>query len=576
MNINVRLLHFGRGGYRWFFLSILLAALTVGGSIGLYVLGAVMLVRAAFHPPLAELQLAIVGIRFFGISRGFFRYLERYISHDATFRLLGKIRVWFYNSLIPIYPQEIWKRRSGDLLQRMVQDVETLQFFYLQACGPPIIAFLVGFCLTLLTLFFSHAAGTALALCFLFSSVVLPTVARIRHRSIHTDIASMRTNMYCGVSDLVLGSLEFLLFGRQSVKKAELLAMDRQLLQKQNTKAYQMGLISAAANATFYLSIFCLMYFLLSETDRGSISIIIPAALVLALLAAEDVFSPMTSSALQREECRSSAGRLIEILDTQPAVCPGGKAFLGALQNDLVFDRLSFHYPDENRMALRHVSFEVPTGACIAVVGPSGAGKSSLYYLLMRFYEFHQGRITLGGKDIRQFAPDLLRQRFSWSSQSPDFFHGTLRENLMIADYELKRERLDWAAELTQSKEWIERLPQGYDTFIGEQAAKLSAGQRRRIDLMRTLLHDAPILLFDEPLKHQDLKTADRIWEGITTQMTGKTVLIISHRLLGMGRFDQILVFQQGQMVECGRHDELMKRNGLYRHMWKWQKGLQA
>lgn len=566
MNIDRRLWNLGKGCYHWFGLAIVLSIASVAASIGLFGLAAMLMVRAALHPSFSELQLMIVGIRFFGISRSVLRYLDRYFSHDATFRLLEKLRGKFYQAIEPIFPAHFHRYRRGDLLQRMVQDIETLQVVFMQTRTVKVVALFTGTMFFLLTSLFFHATALIFAVGFLVCAIVLPYMAQVIYGRRQKCILPRHRLFSDAFCDFILGYSEITLYERKAERLAQLLRLDHDLSRDRRNLAVTMGGISSFSQTFYFLSAYGFLYFVLAGNGDPTMLSAIPAALVLAFLAAEEALNPLLPSSLRREDCREAGRRLMEILDAKPTISPQNQKLPMTGGYGLDCTDITFSYPEQTIPTLHRISFRVPENGKIAIVGPSGSGKSSIYSLLLRFYEFQEGKIHIGGEDVRKYSAESVRARFGWSSQTPDFFHGTILENLLLQEED--EEKLSWAADLMQTKSWIEGLPDRYDTCIGEYGAKLSAGQRKRIDLMRTLLKNAPIMLLDEPLHHLDPGNAERIWEGITNRIFGKTLLVISHRLLTMERFDQILVMQRGNLVQTGRHQELIEQDGLYRRMW--------
>ncbi len=569
MNIDRRLWDLGKGCYHWFGFTAVLAIASVAGSIGLFGLAAMLMVQAALHPPFSELQLMIVGIRFFGISRSVLRYLDRYFSHDATFRLLEKLRGKFYLAIEPIFPEHFHRYRRGDLLQRMVQDIETLQIFFMQTRTVKVVALFTGAMLFLLASLCFNATALIFACGFIVCAIVLPHVAQVIYERRQKRILRRSRLFSDAFCDFTLGHTEIILYGQKAERMAQLLRLDRSLSRDRRNLAVAMGGISSFSQTFYFLSAYVFLYLVLAGHGDPTMLPTIPAALVLAFLAAEEALNPLLPSSLRREDCKEAGRRLVEILDAKPTISPQYQELPTTGGYGLDCIDITFSYPEQTIPTLNRISFRIPENGKIAIVGPSGSGKSSIFSLLLRFYEFQEGKMTIGGADVQKFSVESVRSKFAWSSQTPDFFHGTILENLMV--HEENDEKLSWAAELMQTKNWIESLPDRYDTCIGEYGAKLSAGQRKRIDLMRSLLKNAPILLWDEPLQHLDPGNAERIWEGITNRISGKTMLVISHRLLNMERFDQILVLRRGNLVQTGRHQELIEQDGLYRMMWLQQ-----
>jgi ABC-type multidrug transport system fused ATPase/permease subunit len=213
----------------------------------------------------------------------------------------------------------------------------------------------------------------------------------------------------------------------------------------------------------------------------------------------------------------------------------------------------------------------VPEGRFLAIVGPSGAGKSTIANLLLRFWDYEVGEITLGGESLKSLDPDEVRKRFALVSQNSYFFNTTIRENLRLARRSAKPEEIEAAARAAQIHEFIVSLPKGYDTLIGEQGVRLSGGERQRLAIARALLKDAPVLIFDEPTANLDPQTEKQVLDTLFVTMRGKTSLLITHRLINLELVDEILVMDNGQIVERGIHSDLLMQNELYRRLWDLQ-----
>jgi len=237
----------------------------------------------------------------------------------------------------------------------------------------------------------------------------------------------------------------------------------------------------------------------------------------------------------------------------------------------LLITNLSFIYPSSPTPALDHVTFDLRPGTSLAIVGPSGAGKSTLVSLLLRFWEYGSGEIRLGGESLHGLDPDQVRARCAVVSQNSYFFNTSIRENLRLARPKLSQEEMEGAARAAQIHEFIAALPKGYDTFIGEQGLRLSGGERQRLAIARALLKDAPILILDEPTANLDPLTEKDVLDTLFGVMKNKTTLLITHRLVGLERMDEILVMDSGQIVERGTHQSLLALDGLYRRLWDLQ-----
>jgi ATP-binding cassette subfamily B protein/subfamily B ATP-binding cassette protein MsbA len=268
----------------------------------------------------------------------------------------------------------------------------------------------------------------------------------------------------------------------------------------------------------------------------------------------------------------AASERVFDVLDTVPEVVDrlGAVAPVHRVQGEVRFDQVRFHYrPDVP--VLKGVSVTVPAGERIALVGMSGAGKSTLLKLLMRFYDVTDGAILIDGKDIRDFPIAYVRQQIGFVQQEPFLFNGTVRDNLLYGDLQADQDRLEAAAHAARAHDFIAALPEGYDTWIGERGVKLSVGQKQRVSIARVLLKDPPLVIFDEATSNIDTETEVKIREALNELTVGRTTFIIAHRLSTLHAVDRILVLDGGQLVEDGRHDELLSRGGVYAALYEAQ-----
>jgi ABC-type multidrug transport system fused ATPase/permease subunit len=260
------------------------------------------------------------------------------------------------------------------------------------------------------------------------------------------------------------------------------------------------------------------------------------------------------------------------VVDAEPAVKEDiRESKLDTRSSNIELSNITFSYPTQSSPALQDLSISIPEGKCIAIVGPSGAGKSTIANLLLRFWEYEVGEITLGGESLKALNPDEVRKRFALVAQNSYFFNTSIRENLRMARRGVSPEEMQDAARAAHIHEFVMKLPQGYDTLIGEQGLRLSGGERQRLAIARALLKNAPILLFDEPTANLDPLTEKQVLEALFDIMKGRTCLLITHRLVGLENMDEILVVNEGMVVERGTHRQLLEQAGLYRRLWDLQ-----
>jgi thiol reductant ABC exporter CydC subunit len=568
-----RLLSFLNGSWNWVALSILLSTLTIGSSVALIGTSSWLISTAALHPSVADLGVSVVGVRFFGIARGIFRYLERLVSHNVTFRLLARLRVWFYEKLEPLAPARLMQFKSGDLLARVIGDVETLENFYVRVISPTLTAVLIGTIVSMFFAAFYPPIALVLIVFFIMLGFVIPLLAQITSRKPGQRLITQRAELQSQLVDGIQGMADLLAFGQGTKRAQQIASIGTEYGNTQKQMARINGIHSALGTLLTNLGLWLVLVLVIPQVTAGHIKGVMLGTFTLMTLASFEAVNPLPLAAQMWNASREAARRLFEVVDIEPEVGDHLSVISAQLPSNcqLQITNLTFSYPTQSGPALQDLSFTLPEGKAIAIVGPSGAGKSTIANLLLRFWEYEVGDIRLGETSLKALPQDEVRKRFALVSQNSYFFNTSIRENLRMARRRIGPEEIEAAARAAHIHDFIVSLPDGYDTFIGEQGVRLSGGERQRLAIARALLKDAPIMICDEPTANLDPLNEKQVLRTLFETMQGKTSVLITHRLIGLENMNEILVLDKGQIVERGTHSELIARAGLYRRLWDLQ-----
>ncbi len=563
----------------WMALSVLLGVLTIGCGIGLMTLSAYLISEAALHPSYTSLLFAILGVRFFGLMRGIWRYGERVASHEASFRLLGRLRVWFYQSLEPLAPARLWMRTrvrtheftSGDVLSRLVSDIETLQDFFVRVIAPPLAAALIGIFMWFLLGTFHRAFALVFLIFYLLAGVGIPLVMYLMGRRLEERIIIIRATLKMAFIDTIQGVADLLANSREGEQAEYVMALHAQLYHLQASRARMHGLREAVGSVLMNLCMWTMLVVAIPLVREGKLNGVYLAALTLAAVSSFEAVLPLSATAQGLRGSLEAARRLFAVIDAPPVINDPLIASPTPSCFDLEVRHLSFRYGEDAPNALSDLCFSLQEKQCLALVGPSGAGKSTLVHLLQRFWEYSEGSILLGGLELRLFRQEDLHRLISVVEQRPHLFNASLRENLLLARPEASQDEVEQAVRQACLADFIQSLPEGYETMIGEQGLKLSGGERQRLAIARALLKKAPILLLDEVTANLDPLTEREVLQTVRTLLPGRTTILITHRLVGLEMADEILVLQAGTIKERGTHAELLQAEGLYWHLCNLQ-----
>jgi ATP-binding cassette, subfamily C, bacterial CydC len=572
----LRLLGF-LGRYRFrVALAVLLGVATVVGNVGLLSTAAYVISAAALVSYISLLIIPIFLVRFFSVSRSFSRYFERLVSHDVTFRLLGNLRSWFYARLAPLAPALLESYRSGDLLSRLVEDVEELENLYLRAIAPVLVAAVVSV-LAFATLYpFDPALALAVLAFLAAAGAGVPLLVWTLSRGLGRNRLELRSELYARIVDGTQGVQDLLAFGREAEQRREIEVLNHKLGRIERRQSLIGGLQISLGDLLTNLAMLAALVLAIPLVAAGEVRGVYLAFLALVALGIFETVTPLGAAFGTIGRTTAAGERLFEISDAEPTI-QNPKSSLPVPEDFVLqLDKVSFRYGEDEPFSLEDVSFNLEPGRRVAVVGPSGSGKSTLASLILRFRDPQGGGIRLDGRSVSEYAQEDVRRLISVVPQSTHVFNDTLRNNLLLADPEASEVALERALERARIFGFVERLPGGLDTYVREQGVRLSAGERQRLTVARALLRDAPLLVLDEPTANLDTVTERELLASVWEAARDRAVLLITHRLVEMEEMDEILVMNAGRVVERGTHEELTRSGGLYHRMLETQRELLA
>ena len=554
------------------FLGLVLMITGLASSIGLLTTSGWFLAATAIAGlgTLFNFFYPSASVRGLAIGRTLFRYFEKLVTHDATFRILAKLRVQVFEKIIPLSPGVLNRYRNSDLLNRLVSDVDTLDSLYLRLIAPFITAIFVIIAMCIGLSFVNAPLALGLGVSLLLLVFVIPTVFYQLGKKFGDKLVHSRALYRTQFLEFIQAQAELLLFNAEDKLKDNMAKTEANWQADQQKEANLSGFSTALSLFLNGLIIAAMLWFS-SQAEFGNdeYRMAFIALFTFAALASFEILMPLGSAFLHIGQVIASAERVTDIIEQQPLVTFNGKAEFDQNSTTLIEAKdLSFTYPERQNRALENLNLTIQKGKKVAILGKTGSGKSTLLQLLVRNYDANQGELFLAGKPIADYSEDTLRSQFCFLTQRVHVFSDTLRQNLKFASaVNIADEKMIEVLNQVGLGKLLEQ-EQGLDIWLGDGGRPLSGGEQRRLGLARILLNDAPILLLDEPTEGLDRETERQILRLILAHAENKTLIMVTHRLTAIEQFDELCVIDEAKLIEKGTYAELLQlEKGLFKQL---------
>ncbi|HEU0192718.1 MAG TPA: thiol reductant ABC exporter subunit CydC [Gaiellales bacterium] len=543
------LLRVGRPSAARVALSVALGSITVLAGVGLMATAGYLISRAAERPPILSLTVAIVAVRACGIGRPVARYFDRLESHDLAFRALTRIRAAFYRKLEPLVPARTEQHRQGDLLARMVGDVDAMQNLLLRGVTPPLVWAATGAVSVAVTAVILPAAALVLASGLAVGGLAVPFVAAVAGRRLNGRQVKVRAELTAELVELLRGAPELVVLGADEAALARIRRLDGELTRLARADAVVAGMVEGLGTLVAGLTVVGALAVSVSATAGGGLDHVMVAALALLAMAVFEAVTPLPAAALTLNTTLAAGERLLAVMARRPAVPDPARPAPPPTETTASLERVTYDYPAGGAWGLRDVDLDLAPRRRLALVGQSGAGKTTVAELLVRFMDPGAGRVTLGGADLRALRQHAVRSAITLDRQDAYLFATTIKENVRLARPDAGDEEIREALRRARVWDWVASLPDGWDTFVGEEGVQVSGGERRRITLARAFLARTPVLVLDEPTAHLDPPTADALIADVLADGDGRSLLLITHHTTWLDAVDQVVRLRRGRVT---------------------------
>ncbi len=547
--------------------SIGAGAATIASSIGLLTVSAYLISAAALHPPLLDLTVAIVGVRFFGLSRAVFRYVERLGSHELSLRLLDDLRTRVARAIYRLGPAGVASFRAGDLVGRVLDDVDEIQHVFVRVLTPPLVAIMIMVLTALMALVWLPASVITILVPLLVAALVVPWLTRRAGDAAGRTTADDRGRLVGQTVEIIEGAAVIVALGAEERLLATANEAAERVAAAERRTAWLHGFGDAAILLLIGVALVGTLWVSALAVGSGSLDGVMVAVLAMLAITPFEAVAPLPSAFERLGRSLGAADRLFEVIDAEspiirsenPTAIPADAAIKA---EGVVVDT------ESGSRILGPIDLEITPGIRIGVVGETGAGKTTLAHILCRFRDPTEGSVTVGEIDFRDTANDELRALIGYEDDRAFLFRGTIVGNVRIGNPEATDEEVRAVLDRVNLGAWIDSLPEGMQTDVGEGGGSISGGQRRRLALARALLTDFPVLILDEPISGLDPATAEIVMDDLLDAAHDRALVLITHRPVGLDRMDEIIVLEEGKITDRGTHEELLERSARYQGMW--------
>ena len=531
---------------------VALGAVATSLGIALIATSGYLISRAAQRPPVLALTVTIVIVRFLGLTRPLARYIDRLVSHDLALRSLGTIRSRFFARIEPLAPGQLDGFRRGDLVARMVGDVDRLDGLYVRGLCPPLSGLAVAVLCVVAAAVMLPAAGAILAAGLAVAGLAVPALAARWSREPSARLAAARAQLSSQLVELLGAAPEIVAFGAAGARAEAVAELDRELAALARRDAVRAGLADALVMLASGLTTAAVLAAAVGARASGSLDPVLVATVTLLALAAFEAVTPIPRAARELAVINASGRRVLDLTSRRPVITDP-TAPLPSPPRDATIELagVTARYPGSPRPVLERVDLRLEPGRRVALVGPSGSGKTTVTNVLLRFLDPEQGALLFDGHDARDHRQSDVRAMFSLAGQGAHLFNSTVRQNLLLARPDATEGELRAALARARLAAWVDGLPDGIDTLVGEEGRRLSGGQRQRLVLARALLRDAPVLVLDEPTAHLDAATAEALMADVFAAAGDAAVLLITHRSEGLDAVDQVVALDAGRVMSA-------------------------